>query len=920
MKRPIFLKLATRGLVRNRRRSLITVAAVAIGLAGIVFLWGYIAGINRQMIANITSYLTGHVQVHQKGYHDDPTLDLAFDGPEGIAVRVSAQPGVVAVAPRIEGEALASGPEKTRGVLVVGVDPARESGITTLARAVKAGSYLDAAEPNGILLGDRVAEILRVAVGEEVTLVTQAADGSIGAGRYRVRGIYDSGIDMIDSAYVFLTLPAAQSLYALEGRVTTLAVRLDELGAVPGASASLSGKLGAAFEVLGWQKLLPRLADNGAFHELFTYIILFVVFVVVTLGIANTILMGVMERIREFGVMMALGTAPGQIARVVLYEAALLGLAGIAVGNAIGLGIVAYFGRRGIDLGQYAQAVQMMPGLTGIVYPRARADHLLFLSALLLATTVAASLYPAWKAAGFTPVEAIRGARAALGRQLRRLPRIALPFPVRAVFARIALRGLARNPRRAVLTLGSLGAGLAAYLFLSGLAQGFFLQMRDNATGLVTGHLQIEVKGFRDELDAKLTLANSAELLTRVRANPAVAAATPRLQAMAMMSSPTQSEPVMLYGVDTEAERAVTRLHRQVREGNYLSPDTLTLIPTGMETLTNFPSPSGRGQRVRGHQPSSPSLLPEGEGSEPRALARQSVHSEPSALRATSFTRREVVIGRKLAERLGVRLGEKIVVIAPAADGTLGSAALRVIGIFETDNDVLDRNVALTSLAAARELLGVPREAATIVVRLKDIETLEAAAASLAETLAAMCRDAQVSREAGCRERPPDQEVVTWKVLLPEAVQMLELIRVNLYIILLVVFVVVALGVANTLLMAVLERTREFGLQLALGTRPGLIVRTVLYESLVLGVLGLAVGIVFGALIVGYYHAYGFDLTAYAAATKAIPGMTGVVYPTIVLGNVWLPVAALLVTSLAAALYPAWRAARLDAIQALRHV
>jgi ABC-type lipoprotein release transport system permease subunit len=259
------------------------------------------------------------------------------------------------------------------------------------------------------------------------------------------------------------------------------------------------------------------------------------------------------------------------------------------------------------------------------------------------------------------------------------------------------------------------------------------------------------------------------------------------------------------------------------------------------------------------------------------------------------------VIGRKLAERLGVRLGEKIVLMAPAADGTLGSAALRVAGIFETDNELLDRGVALTTLTAARELLAVPREAATLAVRVADIEAAEGMATALNAVLAS-----------------GDLQAVTWQTLLPEVVQMLELIGVNLYVILIVVFVVVALGVTNTLLMAVLERTREFGLQLALGTRPGLIVRTVLYESLVLGVLGLASGLVLGALIVGYYHAYGFDLADYAAAARSIPGMTTVVYPTLLPGSLWLPMAALFVTSVAAALYPAWRASRLDPVVALR--
>jgi ABC-type lipoprotein release transport system permease subunit len=853
----VFLKLAARALARNRRRSLITLIAVAVGHAGLVFLWGYVGGINRQMIGNITSYLTGHLQVHRQGYHDDPTLDLAFAGPGGLAERLAAIGTVAAIAPRVEGEALASGPEKTRGVLVVGVDPERERAVTTLARAIKDGSYLESGDPQGIVLGSRVAEVLRVTVEDEVTLVTQAADGSIGAGRYRVRGIYASGIDLIDGAYAFLTLSAAQELFVLDGRVTTLAVQLAELDRLPAARAALARELGPGYEVLGWERLMPGLADNVEFHELLTYIILFVVFVVVALGLANTILMGVMERTHEFGVMLALGTAPAYIARIVLYEALLLGLAGVALGDALGAGVVTWFGGRGLDMSQYAKAVQMMPGLTGIVYPHIGGGELLLLSALILATTVVASVYPAWKAATLMPVAAIRGTRPAL-RGVRLSLR--LPLAAGAVFARIAARAIARNPRRALLTLGALAAGLAAYLFLSALSTGFFLQMRDNATDLVTGHVQIEVRGFRDEFDAKLKLTRTDELLTHLRAQPQVAAAAPRLQALTMAASPTQTEPVMLYGVDPEAERTVTRLHEKIREGRYLSPDR--------------PPPHPSPARGEG-------------GSE----------------RISPTTGREIVIGRKLAERLAVRLGEKIVLMAPAGDGTLGSAALRIAGIFETDNELLDRGVALTSLTAMRELLSVPREAATLALRLTDIETAEVVVAALGAQLTA-----------------PGQQAVTWKTLLPEVVQMLELIRVNLIVILIVVFVVVALGATNTLLMAVLERTREFGLQLALGTRPGLIVRTVLYESMVLGVLGLAAGFALGALIVGYYHTFGFDLAAYAAATRTIPGMTSVVYPTLVLGNVWLPMLALLVTSLAAALYPAWRAARLDPVVALRRI
>lgn len=837
MAQRIFLKLALRGLRRNLRRSLITISAIAIGLAALVFLQGYIDGTNRQMISNITGYLSGHLQAHQRGYHDDPTLDLTFDRADELMARFDKRGAIVAIAPRIESPALASGPEKTRGVMMLGVDPERERLVTTLHKALREGEYLDAADRRGAMMGERTAEILGVRVGEEVALVTQAADGSVGAARFRVRGIYRSGINVIDTSFIFVPLAAAQELLTLEGRVTTVAVRLADLDDVPRTVAQLRSDLGPDFEVLGWKALMPELSGNVELHSLFVNMILLIVFSVVTLGIANTVLMGVMERTHEFGVMLALGTRPAQVARTVLYEALLLGLGAIALGGAIGVGITAYFGYRGIDFGEYSQAAQMMPGLTGIVYPSVRMEPLLLLSAILLATTVCASVYPALKAAHLSPVEAIRGMRQALNLHLPRL-HLASSWLPRAVFARIALRGIARNPRRTLLTLGSLGAGLAAYLFLSAFASGFYLQMRNNATDLITGHLQIERKGFRDEFDARLALAQAESLLERVRANPLVANAAPRLQAQTMASSPTKSEPLMLYGVDPPAETRVTTLHQKIVEGAYLS-----------------------GGRAR-----------------------------------------EIVIGRKLAERLRVRLGEKIVLMAPAADGTLGSAALRITGIVETGNDMFDRTMAVTNLAVARELLAVPGDVSAIAVRLYDIDDAEAAIPALTSSLTA-----------------PAQQIVSWKTLQPEVEQMLDFIRINLRVILIIVFAVVALGVMNTLLMAVLERRREFGLQLALGTQPAQIVRTVLYESLVLGALGLGAGVIAGALIVGYFHAAGFDLSAYSV-TGRFPGLTSVIYPVILISNIWLPAAALFFTSIAAALYPAWRATRLDPVQVLRHV
>lgn len=832
-----FVRLAARNVLRNRRRSIITAAAITLGLAALIFLWAFIDGVNEQMIENSTSYLSGHLQIHRAGYHEDRTLDLLLADPDRVEAHLRKQPEVEAFSRRMEGNALLSAGEKSRGVMVVGIDPDREAKVTTLSRALKSGRFLAPNDRDAIVLGDLSAAALNAEVGSEVVLLTQAADGSVGAGRYRVQGIFDTRMDMIDGLYVFLPLGAAQELYASGSRVTSIAARLKQRDTAAFVVARLQQALGATEEVLGWDKLVPNVTQSVSFHEVIGYVLLLVLFVVVAVGITNTMLMAVLERTREFGVMMALGTNQLQIMRLIFYEACLLGSAGLVTGGLIGGALSGYFASRGMDLSRYARAVETMPGLTSIIYPFPRADRVLLLSALVFVTAIVAALYPASRAVRLAPVEAIRGIRHAVI-HWGRITKTSLGRMRWPLFWKIAVRGIARNPRRTLLTVTATSFGLTAFVFLLSFVGGYLTQIADNSTGYLTGHLQIQHPDFRKEFAPELALRSPAALLERVRADPFVAAAAPRVQAQALASSPQQAENFMLLGIDPAMERKVTFIDRAVTMGAPLQP----------------------GQD------------------------------------------RNIVIGRKLAEKLGVRIGEKIVVMTQATDGSLGSAAYRLSGIFTTESEAFDTSIGFVTLQSAQGLLALGDGVSTIAMTLADRERLDDAAASLR------------SRLAGT-----PYAVVTWQELLPEVEQMIGYIKAILRIIVGIVFAVVAMGVMNTLIMSVMERTRELGIMMALGTSPGAVMRLVLYESLVLAVIGTITGLVLGIAIVAYLGSTGIDMSRYTQGLQTIPGLTGIIYPRFAGAEVWVPVWVLLLISVAAALYPAWRAARLDPVQAIRH-
>ncbi|RQP27728.1 ABC transporter permease [Burkholderia ubonensis] len=825
--------LAFRNILRNRRRSAITVAAIAIGLAAMTFLWGFTDGMNREMIENTTRYFAGDAQVHATGYHDDPVLDRAMPDAAPLLKAVRNEPAVAAASLRLEARALATHGDRSRGVMIVGVVPRDEAKVTILSEAIIAGRGLAEAEP-GVLIGEKLAQALELRPGQNVAFVGQAYDGSISSGQYPVRGVFRSKINELDGYVAVMPLNVVRDFLSAPSGATAIALRLRDRATLDKSRAALQAHLGSGYEVVGWPRLLPMVAVSSRFHEVVTYVVLLVFFVVVIAAVANPVLVSVMERTREFGIMLAVGMSRTRLLRLVLYETILLGAAGLVVGNAIGWLVTGYFSRAGIHLHAFEAGLRTMPGLSDVVYPVLSIERGIVLSVAVFVIAGLAALYPAAKAVRLQPVDAIHGLTGTM-----RTPRqhgVDLPLPV---FVRIALCNLMRNPRRTAIMVAGTAFGIVGFAFILSFFDGFFDQTIENSTRYLTGHLQVERAGFRDDYAPQLSIDRVAPLLDALRRTPGVVAAAPRVQTQALASTAAKSEGIMLVGIDPLAEARVTFIARTIVQGHALAP-----------------------------------------GAD-----------------------REVMIGRRLADKLRVRLGEKIVVMTQAASGELGTAAYRVGGVFSTESASFDEAFAFVTLSAAQSLLGLGGRVSTINLRFENRERVP----SMIPVLRSQADASGIA-------------LVPWQTLLPQLDDMVKLLRIVNAIVLSVLLLVITSAVINTVFMAVTERTREFGVMLALGTSPGELASMVVYETAAMLLLSAAAGYGIGAALVIYLGHTGIDMSGFFSGYSAIPGLTGIVYPRMMSATVIPPGIALVTAGVLVSLYPAAKAARLDPVEAIRHV
>ena len=400
--------IAYRDLGRHRRRSVFTLLAVALGLALLLTYHGLISGMTADSLANSIRLRTGHVQIRPASFQEDQLSLQAKDllaNPDELVAKAKALSEVKAAAPVLWSSVILNTIDQSAGLQLYGIDTT-SSLYEPIRTGVVSGDWLAPDDREGILIGRGLADSLGVGAGQKVNLTLVNSDGKPDEGTFTIRGLFSTGIPSYDQSAVFMPLDKAQAFTGTSGQASLIMILLNNQDDADKVAAVLRG---SAVSVLTWSDLNKLFTDLMQTASSFYVILDGIVILIVAVIIVNTLLMSVFERVREMGILAALGMKGRQIRQMFLLEAATLGLVGILVGLAIGAAGVAYLATTGIPIGDKMAAVAGSNfALRSTMYGRFDVNSFINLSLATLIVVLLASLYPAWYAARLEPVDALR--------------------------------------------------------------------------------------------------------------------------------------------------------------------------------------------------------------------------------------------------------------------------------------------------------------------------------------------------------------------------------------------------------------------------------------------------------------------------------------------------------------------------------
>jgi ABC-type lipoprotein release transport system permease subunit len=400
------LKIAFRNIFRQKRRTLLTTLTMFGGFVLCSFSIAWMDGSYNNVIDLFTRNQLGHIQIHHHEYLDRPSLYRTIDDYQSVGRAVEGLDRVEAWAPRVYSAGLASVGHKTAGVRIIGVDPGMETAATRFDKKVTEGGGFSGEAQYEARLGKGLAKRLEAEVGEEVVIVSQGADGSIANDLYTITGIIDSGNDMDDQTALYLSLGGAQELLVLEGRVHEIAVVSTSIRGLYRLTDNITAALDQPLLVVEpWQVFAKTFYDAMRADQKGNWISLVIITILVAIGVLNTVLMTVLERTREYGLMRAVGTSPWVVFRLVVTEVAVMAVLSVVVGFAIALGLNYWLSFHGMTL-----PVALDYG--GVTFSQmyteinARSYVIPLLCVVLSATFI--SIFPAIRASRTQPAAAMR--------------------------------------------------------------------------------------------------------------------------------------------------------------------------------------------------------------------------------------------------------------------------------------------------------------------------------------------------------------------------------------------------------------------------------------------------------------------------------------------------------------------------------
>ena len=404
------IRIAWRNLWRNPRRTALALSAIGLSVMLVLAYTSILRAYGEWIVETITGPMLGHVQAHAPQWRKDRLMDRTLRGVDAQLAELHRDPEVASAMARVYAPALAARGEEGFAVIVMGIDSRAESGPARL--------LTDVVEPlraREAFIGRQLAEMMNVRAGDEVAVVGQGIDGSLANDLFAVKAVVTTSVDLINRQGILIQLSTAQALFAMPDEAHEIVIHARH----PEMASALSRRIGsaAAFggaEVLDWRTLAPEMVTLVRIIDLAGLLVLLLVFIAAAAGVANTMVMATFERTREFGMLLALGTRPARLIRLVVTESVALGVVGAVMGSVIGIALVATTHRTGIDYSWLAGGGPSELSFAGLrfslrFYPTLSVLDVARAIAAVCVTSLVAATWPALRASRLQPVKALRG-------------------------------------------------------------------------------------------------------------------------------------------------------------------------------------------------------------------------------------------------------------------------------------------------------------------------------------------------------------------------------------------------------------------------------------------------------------------------------------------------------------------------------